>query len=133
MSHHQDCASCSFTPRNPPIEHPKNRDGLLAVISNIYKERALHQDDVLLQLSDAIITGAACQINPQHNSVAVRGERASQISDQVTWCEQCHDHSVTVGVHASLSLREFAPLLPQIKPHAIAWITVDDTVIEFPN
>ena len=127
IPHHADCAGCSLTPRNAPIETPKNQTTLFSLL------RYLNKNDELLKLSNPVIIGATCQLNNAHSPVHVRGMRATTVSDNATWCPQCADHSIAIEVQSHLSFDEFATLLPSLKPDALAWIQVANTTIEISN
>lgn len=127
MAHQQECASCGFTLRSPVIKHPIDKDSLLAILSLLCK------DGASIQLSDAVIADAVCQLNPLHKSIALHGERAARVSDAATWCELCQDHSVAISVDSSVNAGEFERLLPALKPSAIAWISIDEIIVEFPS
>lgn len=127
ISHQADCAGCGLTLRNARIETPQDQTQLLHLL------RTLNEDDALLNLSNAVITDAVCQLNRDHSPVQLRGERAARVTDSATWCAQCHDHSVAIDVQSRLTVDEFADLLAQLKPNAVSWISLANTVIEIPH
>ena len=127
ISHQADCAGCGLIVRNAKLETPQDHHQLLALIRNI------NNDDVPLDLSDAIIINATCQLHAEHSPNHLRGERASRVTDTATWCAQCSDHSIAIDVQSRLTVDEFSGLMGQLKPNAVSWISIANTAIEIPN
>ena len=133
IAHHADCAGCGLTPRKAHIEAPQDLALLRTILRKLSKIKTSHNEDALIKLSDPIITDAVCQLHAEHSPRNLRGERAARITDSATWCAQCADHSIAIEVQSHFTADEFCALLPQLKPNALAWISLADTLIEFPT